>query len=146
MSSYQIEIDEEIWHFLKKNAEPFDDTPNSVLRRLLFPHQNHRKRGKINFPPGVSSAVAQILEMIYLVKECGCTRRDATQKIAKQRGISVQAVIDKYTRQLNKKAHEIDILLMENKLDSLQRIVKERFPRNAAYIREFFDVTLSNSD
>lgn len=32
-----IEIDEEIFNHLKSLAEPFVDTPNSVLRRLLFP-------------------------------------------------------------------------------------------------------------
>jgi hypothetical protein len=31
----QIEIDEQLFEFLQKNAKPFIDTPNSVLRRLL---------------------------------------------------------------------------------------------------------------
>jgi hypothetical protein len=31
----QIEIDEEVWSLLGAEAEPFVDTPNSVLRRLL---------------------------------------------------------------------------------------------------------------
>jgi hypothetical protein len=30
-----IEIDSEIWSLLKREAEPFVDTPNTVLRRLL---------------------------------------------------------------------------------------------------------------
>jgi restriction system protein len=30
-----IRIDNELWNFLKKRAEPFEDTPNTVLRRLL---------------------------------------------------------------------------------------------------------------
>lgn len=30
-----IEIDNEVLKFLKNNADPFNDTPNSVLRRLL---------------------------------------------------------------------------------------------------------------
>ena len=35
-----IEIDEDIFSYLKSLAEPFVDTPNAVLRRLLFPgHQ-----------------------------------------------------------------------------------------------------------
>jgi negative regulator of replication initiation len=33
--SPHIELDEEIFEFLKANAEPFVDTPNTVLRRLL---------------------------------------------------------------------------------------------------------------
>lgn len=32
-----IEIDEDIFNHLKSMAEPFVDTPNTVLRRLLFP-------------------------------------------------------------------------------------------------------------
>ena len=35
MKMYSIEIDENIWHLLQQNAEPFVDTPNSVLNRLL---------------------------------------------------------------------------------------------------------------
>lgn len=34
-----IEIDEEVFNYLKKIAEPFVDTPNTVLRRLLL-HKN----------------------------------------------------------------------------------------------------------
>jgi hypothetical protein len=30
-----VEIDDEVWNELKARAEPFVDTPNSVLRRLL---------------------------------------------------------------------------------------------------------------
>ena len=32
----KIEIDNEVFAFLEKNAKPFVDTPNSVLRRLLL--------------------------------------------------------------------------------------------------------------
>src|ERR1039457_1968902 len=32
-----IEIDEDIFKYLKSLAEPFVDTPNTVLRRLLLP-------------------------------------------------------------------------------------------------------------
>ena len=31
-----IRVDDEIWAFLKKHAEPFEDTPNDVLKRLLL--------------------------------------------------------------------------------------------------------------
>lgn len=31
----QIDIDQEVFEFLQKNAKPFVDTPNTVLRRLL---------------------------------------------------------------------------------------------------------------
>jgi len=42
MKYYRIEINERIWNYLKTLAEPFVDTPNSVLTRLLFqPAANH---------------------------------------------------------------------------------------------------------
>jgi negative regulator of replication initiation len=31
-----MRVDDEIWAFLKKHAEPFEDTPNDVLKRLLL--------------------------------------------------------------------------------------------------------------
>src|ERR1700689_1433049 len=34
--SPKIEIDEELFAVLKEHAEPFTDTPNAVLRRLLI--------------------------------------------------------------------------------------------------------------
>lgn len=32
-----MRVDDQVWEFLKKHAEPFEDTPNEVLRRLLLP-------------------------------------------------------------------------------------------------------------
>lgn len=37
-----IEIDDEVFNYLKSLAEPFIDTPNTVLRRLLF-HKHKRQ-------------------------------------------------------------------------------------------------------
>jgi hypothetical protein len=31
----RIEVDEEVWELLKERAEPFVDTPNTVIRRML---------------------------------------------------------------------------------------------------------------
>ena len=36
MKMHLIEVDDKIWNHLKNFAEPFTDTPNSVLNRLLF--------------------------------------------------------------------------------------------------------------
>jgi hypothetical protein len=38
--SPSIDIDDEVFDVLKHNAEPFVDTPNTVLRRMLGIHQN----------------------------------------------------------------------------------------------------------
>jgi len=32
---YKVEVDSDVFEYLKQSAEPFVDTPNSVLRRLL---------------------------------------------------------------------------------------------------------------
>jgi len=50
MKFYTIEVDEKVWNYLKKNAEPFKDTPNSVLNRLIFGGGN-RPASKITAPP-----------------------------------------------------------------------------------------------
>ena len=34
MQYHRIEVDEKVWNYLKSKAEPFEDTPNSVLRRF----------------------------------------------------------------------------------------------------------------
>jgi hypothetical protein len=35
LSPLEIQIDDEVWELLKERAEPFVDTPNTVIRRLL---------------------------------------------------------------------------------------------------------------
>jgi len=47
-----IEIDEDIFNHLKSLAEPFVDTPNTVLRRLLFPEcpPQHETSAKLSTP------------------------------------------------------------------------------------------------
>lgn len=52
MKFYTIEIDEKVWNYLKKNAEPFKDTPNSVLNRILFGES--KKLGVSIAPPSKS--------------------------------------------------------------------------------------------
>lgn len=45
-----IRIDNDVWNSLKKKAEPFEDTPNSVLRRLL--RLDARHEGGRRLPTG----------------------------------------------------------------------------------------------
>jgi len=40
----KIEIDSEVFEFLQKSAKPLIDTPNDVLRRLLFPQSSVQDR------------------------------------------------------------------------------------------------------
>ncbi len=143
---HTITVDDEVYTALKKCADPFvDTTPNSVLRRLLIisnkKHQNvipsPSSDEKPVFSPAVPSALQQILEVVYLVKKSGHSRVDATKLVAKQRGISFQSVLDKYCRQLNMKAFEIDIMLDQD-ITSLCKHISDRFPRHRELIDEFF--------
>jgi len=142
---YQIEVDEEVYNFLKQHAEPFKDTPNSVLRRFL-PFKSDTIEIKDNdvrkvfpqFPESVPNALAQILEMIILVKNGGLSRVEATHTVADIRGITTQAVIDKYCRQLGKKAYEVDELLITSNMDDFKKLLIERFPYHSKVIESTF--------
>jgi hypothetical protein len=36
MKFHQVDVDDEVFEYLKRKAEPFVDTPNSVMRRELL--------------------------------------------------------------------------------------------------------------
>ncbi|HCC54540.1 MAG TPA: hypothetical protein DEQ20_06395 [Desulfobulbaceae bacterium] len=60
-----IEIDDEIFNYLKSLAEPFVDTPNTVLRRLLFtecspPHETSTKE-KTSVNPSKSQQSSSVV-------------------------------------------------------------------------------------
>ena len=147
MAFYKIDVDEEVWQHLKQNAEPFEDTPNSVLKRLLFgrvdksatiPTKTHTANDFPIFSPSVPAALAQTLEVIYGVKKLGLSRKQATNLVAKKRGIATQTVIDKYCRQLNKRAYDVDRLLESKNSEELQALILDRFRTNRDVVREFF--------
>ena len=147
MVFYKIDVDEEIWQFLKKNAEPFEDTPNSVLKRLLFggtetgveaPVKIHTANDFPAFSSSVPEALAQTLEVIYGVKKLGLSRRQATNLVAKKRGIAPQTVIDKYCRQLDKRAYEVDRLLESKNSEGLQELLFNRYRSNRDVVSDFF--------
>jgi len=145
-ATHRIEVDEEVYTFLRSNAEPFKDTPNSVLRRFL-----PLGRGKVetqndsvkkvfpNFPAGVPQALQQTLEVIRLVRgEEGLSRRAATNTVAAIRRIARSTVMDKYCRQLGKKAHEMDMLLMDSNIGNLKTLLVEQFPHHKEVIESTF--------
>lgn len=143
--THKIDVDDEVWAFLKNHAEPFEDTPNSVLRRLLFGRDSKRisaseikRDGKTpSFPSGVPAALQQILEVSYLVLKQGYSRKEATNIVAKRRGVAPQTVIDKYCRQLDKRAYEIDMLL-EN-LPEFKRLLQSYFPNHQYVIDDYLN-------
>ncbi len=147
MKYHTIEIDEEVWGLLQKKAKPFVDSPNTVLRRELLGKENYQvinKNLNISFTSffqvsyKIPAALEQTLRMIYLVKHRGFSRNDATSNIAKELRIRPQSVIDKYCRQLNKKAYEVDRLLSQNNLSEFKSILIKKFPNFSNDIDDFF--------
>jgi len=141
MKMYTIEIDEKIWNYLKTHAEPFIDTPNSVLNKIIFgSSQNTTQSFSLvpSFMNNVPKALSQILEVIFEVRKYGRSRTDATNKIAQKRGTAPQTIIDKYCRQLGKKAYEIDRLLQEPDLNQFRLILERKFIHHKDVIDSFF--------
>jgi len=142
MRTLTIEVDEIIMDYLKKHAEPFSDTPNSVLHRLLFGTSKEFERTSISIPSrgvNVPRALLQILDVIYEVVQNGRTRTEATRIVAVKNGRATQTIIDKYCRQLGKKAHEIDRLLDEPGLTGFKMTLNTKFSRHKEMINDFFD-------
>ncbi|MBW1902070.1 MAG: PAS domain S-box protein [Deltaproteobacteria bacterium] len=153
MKSYSIDIDDKIWNYLKDNAEPFEDTPNSVLCRLLFdtgiPVGRDKKFDDMMAGiPGVTKkppqALSQVLEVIFEMKMTGRSRIAATGIVARRRGRAPQTIIDKYCRQLGKKASEIDGLLEEDNLQQIELLLRNKFKTHTDRIGSFFDLLKSN--
>lgn len=143
MKMHLIEIDDEVLSFLKKNAEPLEDTHNSVLRKLLFGNSIRQigsgaEEEMPKIPDGVPKALSQILEVIYFVKKRGFARTEATNKVAMLRNTAPQTVIDKYCRQLDKKAYEIDQLLQDHNLHEFRSLLEHKFNNHTGVINEFF--------
>jgi len=138
MQEQSIEIDQEVFNFLKKQAEPFVDTPNDVLRRLLLSNsvtsQVNRDvpfKASSNTPPsvpaGIPKALEQILQVVYLVRFLGLTRSRATKRVAAIHNVTSQTVLDKYCRQLNLSASDFDKFLSEPGITTLKNKLNNKF-------------------
>ncbi len=151
MKMFSIEIDGRVWRYLQKHAEPFIDTPNSVLNRLLFgtSDETQQKEETPTAPmvsiEGAPRSLAQILEVIYQMEFNGCSRTEATNRVAKNRGTAPQTITDKYCRQLGKKAHEIDQLLSEPGYLEFRKLLKGKFDKHQQVIDAYFE-TLNTGD
>jgi len=128
MKTNTIEIDNEVLEFLKKQAEPFVDTPNDVLRRLLLRKpQTTSDESLPKVEAGIPKALEQILQVIFLVCFNGYHRSNATKKVAEIHNVATQTVLDKYCRQLNLTASEFDKLLAEPNLITLKPLLIKKF-------------------
>ena len=152
MKKFTIEIDEGIWHHLQRHAEPFVDTPNSVLNRLLFGEPAPPKEAPAAFAiptvsiQGLPKSLAQILEVVYEMEVNGYSRTQATNRVAKKRGTAPQTVTDKYCRQLGKRAHEIDELLAIPGYASFKDLLASKYSDHRGIIDMYFDSMMSDSD
>jgi hypothetical protein len=149
---YSIEIDEKIWHFLQQNAEPFVDTPNSVLNRLLFGAGEKKEDPAALYTipsvniEGLPKSLSQILEVVYEMEVNGYSRIEATNRVAKKRGTAPQTITDKYCRQLGKRAHEIDELLTEPGYIRFKDLLTSKFSGHSGLVDMYFDSMLSDAD
>ena len=148
MKMHQIEIDDKIWNHLKNFAEPFTDTPNSVLNRLLFGQKaaknlKARKDTSIDIK-GIPDALAQIFEVIYEIEINGLSRVQATNKVAKAKGTTPKTVREKYCGQLNKKASEIDRLFNQPGYEKFMQLLKDKFVHHKDIIEIFFESLISD--
>jgi negative regulator of replication initiation len=148
MKMHTIEIDENIWSYLQKHAEPFVDTPNSVLNRILFDtSEAPTPKNRVPEIPtvsiqGIPKSLAQILEVVYEMEINGYSRTEATKRVAHKRGTSPQTITDKYCRQIGKKAHQIDQLLSEPGYESFKKILKTEFEAHRQVIESYFETLL----
>ena len=152
MKMHLIEIDEKIWCHLQQNAEPLVDTPNSVLNRLLFGRAGKKEKAAACFTipavsiQGLPKSLAQILEVVYEIEVNGCSRTQATHRVAKKRGTAPQTITDKYCRQLGKKAQEIDELLAEPNYKGFKDLLMGKYSAHREIIMMYFDSMMSDSD
>ena len=152
MKMYSIEIDEKIWHYLQQHAEPFVDTPNSVLNKLLLGEEEKRKTPKSIFSipsaniEGLPKSLSQILEVVYEIEVNGYSRIQATNRVAKKQGTAPQTITNKYCRRLGKKAHEIDVFLNESGYKSFKELLKSKFSSHAGIIDMYFDSMMSDGE
>ena len=148
MKMHTIEIDANLWSYLQKHAEPFIDTPNSVLNRLLFdtsktsfPSEDAPKIPAVSIK-GIPKSLAQILEVVYEMEINGYSRTEATKRVAHKRGTSPQTITDKYCRQIGKKAHEIDRLLSEPGYEGFKKILESKFGAYQQVIESYFETLM----
>lgn len=146
MRFHQVEVDDEVFQFVKGQAEPLVDTFNSALRRILPLNGQSRGPTRSSSPPqgapakslsvspslsrGTPQALRQILEVAHLVRGGAYTRTAATSFVAKQHNVFPQTVLDKYCRQLGLTAGQFDRLLEQDGAADLRTLLMSKFPEH----------------
>lgn len=136
MPMHQVEVDDEVFAFVKSHAEPLVDSFNSALKKLLITAKTpdvSEAPGSRSFPGGTPEALRQILEVVQLVRS-GSRRTAATQHVARRYAVATATVQDKYARQLNLSTHQFDRLLDQDDLGDLDMLLKSKFPKHGDVI------------
>jgi hypothetical protein len=145
MEMYKIEVDEEVYQFLQNKAEAFVDTPNSILRKLLLGSTSSVAPGKSglefpHIPKRIPDGLGHILEVAYLVGKYSMDRKRATREVANRHNVMYPTVADKYARQLDMSAYDIDTMLDEPGFPQLRRTLGKKYHMHTGYIDEFFNM------
>ncbi len=148
MRFHTVQVDEEVFKYIKNHAEPLVDDFNSTLRRLFGLDSISRKSNSVrsgdqvdtvpgmSLPRDVPQALRQVLEVAFLVRRQGETRKDATRDVASMHNVAPQTVLDKYCRQLTLTANEFDRLLEQSGVGDLREKLFQRFPEYKDTIEE----------
>ncbi len=145
---YQIDVDQEVYDFLKSNAEPLVDTANSVLKRYLplGPKKTSRPPSSadvdvlLEFPPSTPKALQHTMAVLRLVRNLRIDIIQATHVVAKRYGVARETIQDQYTRQLGIRTGQIDDLLTDANLPKLKRRLLDKFPEHAPIIEGEFTI------
>lgn len=150
MRSHNVEVDDDVFAFVKEHAEPLVDNFSSTLRRLLniggkragprtiqAAAQSRATTSILpSLPRGLPEALRQPLEVTYLVRKAGRNRTDATHFAAKHHGVVPQTILDKYTRRLDLTAAQFDELLDQSNLADLRKRLKQKYPSHTDFIEQ----------
>jgi hypothetical protein len=138
---HEVQVDSEVFEFVKSKSEPLVDTFNSSLKRLLMTGGVAQSKpiakaqpSELLVPMTAPVALRQTLAVIRLV-DSGVDRIAATQEVAKREGVARETVQDKYCRQLGLSAEAFDELLAEIGRGRMSRLLASKFPKYSHQIR-----------
>lgn len=156
---HKVEVDDEVFAFVQKHAEPLVDSFNSALRRVLASGQTmvSRTRAVSASSPitaigghgaslGMPQALGQTLDVMRLVLSGRASRRGATQQVARERGVALQTVIDKYTRQLGLTAVQFDRLLLPERWEELRKLLHSKFPEHVDEVDQVVGIGVAGQE
>ncbi len=145
MGTHLIEVDDRVFKYLQSHAEPLIDTPNSVLTKLLFDEERiviQTKKPSISVS-GLPKSLAYVLEVICEIEMNGHSRLEATKIVAERNDTVPTTVMDKYARQLNLKAMEVDDLLKEPGFIEFKNILANKYSTYKELIDIYFDTMIT---